>query len=68
MVILVGKVSKGTLMDQIYIPKERPLGFEIGTHVIIKPTFEEEEIKPVYCNIDKLESVKVMVIQKIYLA
>jgi len=66
MVVLAGKISKGTLMDQIYIPKERPLGFEIGTHVIIKPTFEEEEIKPVYCNIDKLESVKVMVMQKIF--
>jgi len=66
MVILTGKISKGTLMDQIYIPKERPLGFELGTPVVIKPALEEEEIKPVYYNIDKLESVKVMVIQKIF--
>ncbi len=66
MVILTGKISKGTLMDQIYIPKERPLGFELGTPVVIKPVVEEEEIKPVYYNIDKLESVKVMVIQKIF--
>ncbi|MBI2650695.1 hypothetical protein HYX04_05300 [Candidatus Woesearchaeota archaeon] len=66
MVILVGKVSKGTLMDQVYIPKERPFGFDVGTHVIIKPALEEEEIKPVYYNTGELESVKVMIIQKIF--
>ena len=66
MVNLVGKVSKGTLMDQIYIPKERPLGFELGATVVIKPALEEEEIKPLYYNIDKLESVKVMVVQRIF--
>ena len=65
MVILVGKVSKGTLMDQVYIPKERPFGFEVGTHVVIKPALEEE-IKLVYYNIDELESVKITIIQKIF--
>lgn len=64
MVILTGKISKGTLMDQVYIPKKRPLGFELGAPVLIKP-LEEEEIKPVYYNIDKLESVKVIIVQKI---
>ena len=67
MVILTGKISKGTLMDQIYIPKERPLGFEVGTSVVLKPLIEEEaEIKPVYYNIKNLESVKVTIIQKIF--
>ncbi|MBI2656755.1 hypothetical protein HYX03_03380 [Candidatus Woesearchaeota archaeon] len=66
MVILTGKISKGTLMDQIYVPKERPLGFELGTPVVIKPLAEEEEIKFVYYNIDRLESVKIIIMQKIF--
>ena len=66
MVILTGKISKGTLMDQIYVPKERPLGFELGTPVVIKPLAEEEEIKFVYYNIDRLESVKIIMMQKIF--
>jgi len=66
MVILAGKISKGTLMDQIYIPKERPLGFELGAPVVIKPAIEEAEIKAVYYNVDKLEPIKVMIIQNIF--
>lgn len=53
-------------MDQIYIPKERPLGFEIGMPVLINPATEAEEIKPVYYNIGKLEPIKVTIIQKIF--
>ena len=53
-------------MDQIYVPKERPLGFELGTPVVIKPLAEEEEIKFVYYNIDRLESVKIIMMQKIF--
>lgn len=66
MVALTGKISKGTLMDQIYIPKERPMGFEIGMPVVVKPLTEEEEIKPVHCNIEKLEPVKAVIVQKIF--
>ena len=66
MVILTGKISKGTLMDQVYLPKERPMGFELGAPVVIKPLVEEEEIKFVYYNIDRLESVKVIIMQKIF--
>lgn len=66
MVVLTGRISKGTLMDQIYIPKERPLGFAVGASVILKPLIEDDIIKPVYCNTKKLESVKVMIIQKIF--
>ena len=66
MVTLVGKISKGTLMDQVYIPKDRPLGFEIGMPVVVKPLTEEEEIKPIFFNIEKLESVKVTIVQKIF--
>ena len=65
MVILVGKVSKGTLMDQVYIPKERPIGFELGAPVLIKPLGEEEKIKPVFYNVNNLEPIKVMIIHNI---
>lgn len=64
MVNLTGKISKGTLMDQIYVPKERPIGFELGAPVVIRPLFGEE-IKPVYYNVSKLEPIKVTLIQKI---
>lgn len=64
--VIVGRISKGTLMDQIYIPKERPLGFELGAPVIIKPAVEETKVKPVYYNVDKLEPIKVMIIQDIF--
>ena len=66
MVVLVSKISKGTLMDQIYIPKERPLGFELGMPVIIKPAIEETEIQPVYFNGSNLEPVKITIIKKIF--
>lgn len=65
MVILTGKVSKGTLMDQIYIPKERPVGFELGAVVVIKP-LAGKEANPVYYNIAGLEPIKVTVMQKIF--
>ena len=65
MVILTGKISKGTLMDQIYLPKERPMGFELGMPVIIKPAVEEE-VKPVYHRISNLEPLKVSIIKRIF--
>ena len=64
--VIVGRISKGTLMDQVYLPKERPLGFELGAHVVVKPLAEEEEIKPLYFNVSSLEPVKVMIIQRIF--
>lgn len=66
MVILTGKISKGTLMDQVYVPKDRPMGFEIGIPVVIRPLIQEEGIKPIYYNVERLESVKVIIVQKIF--
>jgi uncharacterized protein len=37
---LISKISKGTKMDQIYIPKNRINGFNLGTHVFIIPADE----------------------------
>ncbi|MEW5896613.1 MAG: hypothetical protein AB1668_02905 [Nanoarchaeota archaeon] len=38
----IGRISKGTLMDQIYLPKNRS-GLKIGEYVIIKPLEEKEK-------------------------
>lgn len=53
-------------MDQIYISKERPMGFEIGMPVVIKPLTEDEGVKPIYYNVERLESVKIVIVQKIF--
>ena len=66
MVFLIGKISKGTLMDQVYLPKERPMGFELGMPVIIKPAEEEEEIRPIYHKVSNLEPLKISIMQKIF--
>src|SRR3989338_9655760 len=64
---LISKVSKGSKMDQIYIPKNR-LGLEIGSHVIIKP-FEIKERKfsekLYFYNVKSLEPLKLDIINKI---
>jgi len=44
-------------MDQIYIPKNR-MGFNIGSHVIIKLLEQEKPIeKPYFYNVSSIEPV-----------
>lgn len=38
MVSIISRISKGTAMDQIYLPKSRPIGFAAGDFVEIIPT------------------------------
>ncbi|MCB9358353.1 hypothetical protein H6503_00320 [Candidatus Woesearchaeota archaeon] len=57
---MIAKVSKGTNMDQIYIPKNK---INPGTYVQI------EEIEPIelhYHNIDYIEPIKIEIIKKIF--
>lgn len=65
---LISKISKGTKMDQIYIPKNRS-GFDIGNYVIIK-SLEKERIieKPFFYNIENIEPIKVNIITEILTA
>lgn len=66
MVTLVGKVSKGSVMDQIYVPKKRA-GFPIGSYVVIKPLeTKPEKVEPFFYNIKYLEPVKVEMIKEIF--
>jgi len=64
---LISKVSKGSRMDQIYIPKNRE-GLQIGEYVVIRllDTKEKTEIKPIYYNISRLEPIKVEIIKEVF--
>ncbi len=62
---MISKISKGSRMDQIYIPKSRIPGYEIGKTVLIKPIEETKPIKPFYYNTQKIEPIKTIIIEKI---
>lgn len=68
MVTLVSKISRGSRMDQIYIPKVRAPGLEAGTAVLIEPVLEKIKPKPqpYYYNVRSLEPVKVAIIEEIF--
>ena len=64
---MVGKISKGSKMDQIYIPKNR-VGFNNGEYVLISP-FKgriEKQFKPHFYNVNNLEPIKMKVIEDIF--
>ena len=72
MVEMIGRISKGTKMDQIYIPKNRA-GFFAGEYVKIMPLenlkFNKEKImrfKPYFYNIKNLEPVKTRIIEEVF--
>lgn len=68
MAFLVSKISKGSKMDQIYVPKERAPGFEAGTLVVIEPALRKaiEKPKPYYYDIEYLEPIKVAIVERIF--
>lgn len=67
---LIGKISKGTKMDQIYIPKNRA-GFASGEYVLIMPLTGKQEktirqFKPYLYNVKNLEPIKIRIIEEIF--
>ena len=63
---IISKISRGSKMDQIYIPKNR-MGFNIGSHVIIKLLEQEKPIeKPYFYNVSSIEPVKLKLIDDIF--
>ena len=64
---IIAKISKGSNMDQVYLPKNR-IGFDIGNYVLIKP-FEEKiaktEQNPYFYGIKSISPIKLEIIQKI---
>ena len=62
---LMAKVSKGSQMDQIYLPKNR-IGFEIGNYVIIKPLEKEKPAEKLYFyDAKNVNPIKLLAVKKI---
>lgn len=63
---IIGKISKGSKMDQIYISKNR-VGFGIGNYVLIKPLEEKKRNeKPYFYGINFIEPIKLNIISEIF--
>lgn len=66
---IISRISKGSLMDQAYIPKNRH-GFPVGSYVVIKPLETENPIestkKPYFYNVKTLEPIKLSIISEIF--
>lgn len=66
---IISRVSKGSKMDQIYIPKNRTI-FPVGEHVLILPLEREigkkKATKPYFYRIKKLEPLKIRIIEEIF--
>jgi hypothetical protein len=68
---LIGKISKGTKMDQIYIPKNRT-GLNTGEYVVISPLGKRIEegkksiFKPYFYGLKKIEPIKLRIIEEIF--
>ncbi|MBU2639797.1 MAG: hypothetical protein KKG75_03800 [Nanoarchaeota archaeon] len=62
---IISKISKGTKMDQIYIPKNRQ-GLEPGTYVKIIPIEEKTIERSYFYNIKELEPIKLEIVNKIF--
>lgn len=66
--MIISKVSKGSVMDQIYIPKRRA-ALPVGSYVIIKPIEAvDKQVQPSYYNIRYIEPIKVQIIKEIFKA
>ena len=62
---IVAKISKGSKMDQIYIPKNRP-GLSIGSYVRIQPLETKQETTPYhFYHVPVLEPLKLQLIDQI---
>jgi len=60
---IIGRISKGSRMDQVYIPKNRA-GLEVGSYVVIKPVKTEKIIeKPYFYNVEEIEPIKIKIIR-----
>ncbi len=65
---LISRVSKGTKMDQIYLPKNRH-GLSIGSYVVVKPIETPRKVevtKPYFYNIKNLEPIKTKIAEELF--
>ena len=66
---IIGRISKGSKMDQIYLPKNR-YGLMNGQYAVITPLEtkfkEKEDFKPFFYNTKNIEPLKLMIIENIF--
>lgn len=66
---LIGRISKGSKMDQIYLPKNRA-GLSNGQYVVITPLEnkfkQKEKIRPFFYNTKSIAPLKLMIIENIF--
>ena len=63
---LICKISKGSKMDQVYIPKHRS-GFRTGSYVLLRPVeTKKATYQPHFYHVSSLEPVKVKMITQIF--
>ena len=68
---LIGRISKGSKMDQVYIPKNRS-GMNTGEYVLIMPLRKSIEgrkkspFKPYFYNLKSVEPIKLHIIEEIF--
>ncbi len=69
MVKLIGRISKGSRMDQVYLPKSR-LGLAVGEYVTVQPLEKEpkkgSKTKRYLYGINYLEPVKLEIAEKVF--
>lgn len=67
MVEIIGKVSRGSRMDQVYLPKNR-FGLKPGDYVLVKPLSSGEKIseKPYFYGLSYLEPLKLKAVEEIF--
>lgn len=65
---IISRISKGSKMDQIYLPKNHP-GFYAGNYVAIRPLIQEDIRKiekPIFYNLVNLSPIKLQIIYEIF--
>jgi hypothetical protein len=66
---IIAKVSKGSKMDQIYIPRNR-MGMAVGSYVVIRPAGEierkEKSGRLYYYDVKELEPIKLEIVNRIF--
>src|SRR3989344_4294017 len=63
---MIAKISRGSRMDQIYLPKQRQPGLPPGTFVRITVLSAAKKPRPYFRNCDQLEPWKIAIIEQVF--
>jgi len=62
---IIGKVSRGSKMDQVYITKNR-VGFSIGNYVVVRPLEKQKPIDKLhFYGVKELEPLKLEIVHEV---